>query len=236
MEKISAIIPVLNEQGILPKILTSLKSQEGVEVEIIVADANSKDNSVKIAESFGAKIIKGGLPSVGRNNGAKVSKNERLVFLDADVEFDNCFLSNCINYMDRKNISVAASKSRPLTKRLIEKFLFGAWDFYTSLTQFFYPHAAGYCIFSTKTVHEKINGFDERIRLGEDTNYVLRASKVAKFRVIPFKIGVSTRRAKKEGAVRFAYKLIACEMRRVFRGKEDTDNHFKYDYSHEEKS
>jgi len=82
---LSIIIPTLNEEKFLPHLLISLKEQTFKDFEIIVADNNSTDATRSIALKSGAKMVEGGLPARGRNNGAKVARGEWLLFLDADV-------------------------------------------------------------------------------------------------------------------------------------------------------
>ncbi len=72
---ISIIIPTLNEEKYLPKLLRSIKEQDfKEELEIIVADANSEDKTREIAKKFSCKIVEGGLPAKARNEGAKIAK------------------------------------------------------------------------------------------------------------------------------------------------------------------
>ena len=73
---LSIIIPTYNEEEYLPVLLDSIKSQSFDDYEIIVADANSTDKTREIAESYGCIVVAGGLPAVGRNNGAKIAKGE----------------------------------------------------------------------------------------------------------------------------------------------------------------
>src|SRR3989344_6976071 len=92
--KFSFIIPTLNEGEYLEECLKSIKSQNFNDYEIIIVDSYSKDNTVKIAKKYGAKVLyeskKG--PAVARNTGAKKAKGEILIFPDADVRFEKDFL------------------------------------------------------------------------------------------------------------------------------------------------
>ena len=71
---ISIIIPTLNEEAYLPKLLRSIHGQHFKDMEVIVADAGSKDKTVQIAKAHGCKITPGGLPGKGRNEGARLRK------------------------------------------------------------------------------------------------------------------------------------------------------------------
>ena len=77
----SIIIPTYNEEEYLPVLLESIKKQDFDDYEVIVADANSTDRTREIAEEYGCIVVDGGLPGVGRNNGARVAKGEYLLFL-----------------------------------------------------------------------------------------------------------------------------------------------------------
>ncbi|MCK5373227.1 MAG: glycosyltransferase, partial [Candidatus Aenigmarchaeota archaeon] len=55
--ELSIIIPTLNEEYYLPKLLESIKIQTYKDYEIIVSDSCSDDKTVDVAKSFGAKIV-----------------------------------------------------------------------------------------------------------------------------------------------------------------------------------
>ena len=82
-EKISVIIPTLNEAERLRKTLDSLR--DATNTEIIVADGGSQDNSRQIAEEYGAIFI---ATKPGRaaqlNSGAAQATGTILFFLHAD--------------------------------------------------------------------------------------------------------------------------------------------------------
>ena len=234
MHKLSVVIPVLNEEHNLEKLFAALKAQKEVELDLILADAGSTDKSLDIAKKYRAKVVKGGLPAVGRNNGIKSAKYDNIAFLDADVSFSNTFLRDCMNYMKKRNIKVAGALTNPDSKKIIDTIYFSTWNFWVWFTQYFFPHAAGYCIFTKKKVHDKLQGFDENIRLGEDSNYVLRASKIVKFRIIPHKITTSVRRLDTEGRFKLAMKMFLCLLYRII-GKEDHKNLFNYNFNNHNK-
>jgi 4,4'-diaponeurosporenoate glycosyltransferase len=89
---ISVIIPARNEERNLPILLQSLKSQLVPEDEVIVVDDHSDDNTRRVAENNGVKIIESGpTPEgwIGKTwacyQGAKIASRITVVFLDADT-------------------------------------------------------------------------------------------------------------------------------------------------------
>ena len=90
---VSIIIPTLNEEEYLPRLLQSIKEQKYKDYEIIVADAGSQDKTLEVAKKYGAVITGGGHPGKGRNEGVKVAHGNAFLFLDADVSLPKNFLS-----------------------------------------------------------------------------------------------------------------------------------------------
>ena len=89
---ISIIIPALNEENYLPRLLGSLEKQNLKDYEIILADAGSKDRTIEIAKKYGCKVVPGGLPAKGRNEGAKAARGDLFLFLDSDLVLPEGFL------------------------------------------------------------------------------------------------------------------------------------------------
>jgi len=230
--KLSIIIPVLNEAKSLPALLSSIKDQDFTDYEVIVADNNSTDETIKIAKEAGCKIVAGGMPAVGRNNGAKVAKGKYLLFLDADVILSGNFINDALAEMEYKEIKVATCSIIPISDKMIDAILHEVVNTYIFLTQYFYPHAPGFCILITKKLHEKINGFDESLKLAEDHDYVKRAENEGKFRLLQKpKIFVSIRRLKTDGRLNVSTKYLLCELYRMMLGEVKTDA-FKYKFGH----
>jgi len=216
---LSIIIPTLNEERYLPLLLSSLSSQTFQNFEIIVADANSLDKTREIAISAGCHVIKGGMPGKGRNNGAAFARGEWLLFLDADVILPPGFLKAVMNEIQEKELDVASCPIEPLNGSKVDKLLHGIVNLYFKATQTFWPHAPGFCIFVNKEIHNSINGFDEEIQLAEDHDYVLRASKIARFALLKnARIPVSVRRLEKDGRFNIGLKYFLAEAHLIFLG------------------
>jgi glycosyltransferase involved in cell wall biosynthesis len=97
--RISVIIPTLNEEQNLRFLLESLKAQEELPYEIIVADGGSSDRTLGIAATFGAKTLR--LPGLrefpSSNCGAELADGDILLFTGADVVLPRRVIKNIAN-------------------------------------------------------------------------------------------------------------------------------------------
>ena len=100
---VSVIMPTLNAERYLEKSLRSIVSQVGVnDIEILICDGGSKDNTLNIAKKYNCRILKNykKTSESGKNLGIKNSKYEIIAFFDSDnVIVDNHFYKalNAIN-------------------------------------------------------------------------------------------------------------------------------------------
>lgn len=219
--KISIVIPTYNEEKYLPVLLKSIRQQKFKDYEIIVADANSKDKTVEIAKRYNARIVNGGLPSVGRNNGAKAASGEIIFFLDADVKLvSNDFIKNVYNEMKERNLELATCEFVPMSNLFMDKLMHKFANTFIKLYHQSNPHAPGFCIFVSKSLFDKIKGFDESIRIAEDHDFVKRASKYKNLGILDSaKIQVSVRRMEKEGRFNLIGKYLQVNLYRAFKGE-----------------
>jgi glycosyltransferase involved in cell wall biosynthesis len=229
---LSVVIPTLNEEKYLPLLLGSLAEQTYRNFEVIVADAGSKDSTRDIASSAGCRVIQGGMPGKGRNEGARVANGEWLLFLDADVILQPHFLKALTDEVQAKRLDVASCAIEPLNGNKVDKALHGVVNVYFKATQKFWPHAPGFCILVKKEIHNKIKGFDEKIQFAEDHDYVRRAGRIARFAYIKkVKIPVSIRRLEKDGRFIIGLKYFLAEIHLIFIGPIKS-NIFNYKFGH----
>jgi len=233
---LSIVIPTKNEEKYLPALLESIKKQTFTNYEVIVADNNSKDKTRIIAKKFNCRLIKGGLPGKARNAGAKSAKGEIILFLDADTKLrSKNFLKNSITEFDKRNLDIAVPATYVRGGKL-DKIYYDFWNQLVKFFQYTTPFAGGWCIFIRKELHKKIGGFNEKIMLGEDSDYAKRASKEGKFRILKSsKIETSTRRLKKEGYLKVALQSIGAGIYWALEGKIDDKNKFNYKFDIYEK-
>ncbi|MAF43156.1 MAG: hypothetical protein CMI54_03165 [Parcubacteria group bacterium] len=212
---LSIIIPTLNEEKYLPGLLKSLKDQSFKDFEVIVSDAGSKDKTIEIAENYGSKVVSGGLPAKGRNEGVKAAKGNLLLFLDADINLPNKnFLRDALKEFNKKNLSIAScrlmpfGKSEVLSKKQLE-YLFEFTNYLMLMFEKTAPLGVGSMILIKKSIHNRIGGFNENVKLGEDHIYTKKAAKLAKFGILrSVRIGWSIRRFEQDKWIKPAFLYI----------------------------
>lgn len=96
---LSVIIPVFNEEKYLHYCLSSITNQTYKNIEIIVVDDGSKDQSRKIAKQYNASVYAQSHqgPASARNLGAKKSHGSILIFADADMRFPPTYMEKLID-------------------------------------------------------------------------------------------------------------------------------------------
>ena len=106
---VSVIIPCYNQGEFLEECLTSVISSSYKQIEVIVINDGSTDNSIEIISSLNAKYkftlidqINAG-PSVARNNGILASKGKYILPLDADDKIGETYIENAVNQLASNN-------------------------------------------------------------------------------------------------------------------------------------
>lgn len=210
MVKWSIIIPVLNEEKYLPKLLDSIKRQDFKDYEVIVVDSDSKDNTIKLAKEYGCRILKGkrGNPGTNRNIGAKAARGKNIIFFDADVILPERFLRENTKYFEKRKLDVAGCYAFPISKNPYDWSARSSLNAALFVMQYIRPCVEGFCMFARKKVHSNIM-FDEKITFAEDSEYFNRAyRKGCKTGFLKWPIWVSMRRFDKEGRINLSLKYI----------------------------
>jgi len=129
----SIVIRAYNEAQHLPRLLEGIRRQTVKNVEIILVDSGSTDDTVNIAESYDARIVR--IPSVeftfGRslNFGAQAAKCELVVIASAHVypvypDWLECLLRP----FDDENVALVYGKQRGMeTSKFSEHQIFQQW-------------------------------------------------------------------------------------------------------------
>lgn len=227
---ISIVIPALNEEKYLPRLLDSLAKQSFTHYELILADAASTDRTVELAQAYGCQVVAGGNPARGRNEGARHAKGEYVLFLDADVTVKETFLSQLIQRIRQRKLDVASGFVTPDSGKVLDRFLVTGSNWYGYVVQYTRPHGSGFYIFVRKSLHDMIGGFNEELFLAEDHDYLSRAARKGKFAYLTQpRVTFSVRRFDKEGRWALVWKYFILEIYRAFK-KEVKDKIVPYDF------
>lgn len=229
----SIIIPTYNEEEYLPVLLDSIKEQDFDDYEIIVADANSTDKTREIAKEYGCIVVDGGLPAVGRNNGAKIAKGDYLLFLDSDLQLTEDYLRDVLYEFRMERLGIAITQMKPMSNKVEDKLFHDFANYFMIGVEKIKPHGAGcYGIIARKELHDKCGGYDESLTFGEDTDYIERLAKKEPFKVLRnAKIGVSTRRLEEEG-IETLIKQYGRSTVNDFLGKRTNADELDYNFDH----
>lgn len=201
--KISIIIPTLNEAGTIGQLIPYLCDHSTAEqiAEIIVVDGGSTDGSQDIVKHFPKAVLlnseKGRAKQM--NVGAKAAQGNILYFLHADSfppkDFDQHILTEI-------NKGHAAGCFRM-------QFDSGHWWLRLAswLTQFSWRACRGgdQSQFITKTLFEEIGGFDESFVIYEDNMLINELFSRNQFVVINKKLKTSARLYRKHGVWKVQY-------------------------------
>lgn len=112
--KLSVVVPVYNTEKYLPQCLDSLINQTLREMEIILVNDGSTDNSRAICEAYAEKderirvftLTNGGV-SAARNFGLKQATAEVIGFVDSDDELDRNMFQGLLGIKERSNSQIA---------------------------------------------------------------------------------------------------------------------------------
>jgi len=239
MEGVSIVVITLNEERNLPRILGDLERQTAKNFEVLVVDSKSTDGTIEAARSFLNRVplriieMSDRGVSLGRNTGASLARYERLLFLDADTRLDSDFLEKAVEELEVRRLQIGGvymkhNDAPSLLAAGIRVFNAGIW-----MTQKVFPMAIGSCLFSTRTAHDEIGGFDESIVLCEDCDYVRRASKEDGFRfgMLRQNFYFHPRRFKRDGVLRTGCTYLRANLYRLFVG-ELYGNPYSYRFDH----
>ncbi|MEH2286069.1 TIGR04283 family arsenosugar biosynthesis glycosyltransferase [Nostoc sp.] len=192
--KISIIIPVINEAGNIKEAIAT--TQPSTNIEVIVVDGGSKDNTVKIAHSLGVKVISS---SPGRavqmNAGAVAASGEILLFLHADTRLPIGFDEMICMVVQQPGTVAGAFNLRIDASLLSLRWVELGVNLRSHFCQMPYGDQA---IFLTKVLFQQIGGFPE-LPIMEDFEFMRRLKAKGRITIISTPVVTSARRWLQKG-------------------------------------
>ena len=219
MNKISIVIPILNEEATICELLDHIIENSSKEhiAELIVVDGGSTDHSESIVKQFEQvtflKSEKGRAKQM--NMGAKNAKGNILYFLHADSFPPKHFDRLIINEVKNGNLAGCFKmkfNSEHWWLRL------ASW-----LTQFRWRACRGgdQSQFINKVLFESIGGFDERFVIYEDNDLITKLYAMDQFVVIQQWITTSARRYERNGIWKLQYHFWMIYIKKWFGASAD---------------
>lgn len=188
--KVSIIIPIYNTAKYLPDCLDSILTQTYQNLEIILIDDGSTDNSSKIADDYATKdsrikVVhqKNQGQSTARNHGLRLAAGDYISFIDSDDCIKSTFITDLLNaYTNNTSLSICGihykrlrqhsaedvyitplrpRRSKESLKTYILYLLATDGRLYSSVNKLYRAEFAKKC------------HFDEHLNFAEDTKFVL---------------------------------------------------------------
>lgn len=178
----SFIIPCKNQGDFLDKTLSALSKQLAhSEIEIIVIDNASEDDTVNIAKSHNAQLLSyhsDDNPFAARNLGIKSAKNDVIVLLDAKCIPNETYVPTLAQYLNDQTWDILGGEVVPVGIDKNSDFYSLAYSTLFLITDPSYfrgtPSAITGNMVVRKRAFKKIGLFKE-IRSGQDTAFVAAA-------------------------------------------------------------
>jgi len=196
--RISVIVPTLNEEEFLPHLLVDLMGQIGVDVEIIVADAGSVDQTRELAAMH--KLVDAPYPHRARqlNLGAQVATHNWLLFLHADSRLPtSTMLSAALKQLEGTERTaghfqlrfVGADQDHQGFQYLSRKTALNRANTTNGDQGFLVP----------RELYLELGGFDETLPFLEDQRFAEKLRRSARWVTLDGYLETSTRRFSVEG-------------------------------------
>jgi glycosyltransferase involved in cell wall biosynthesis len=167
---VSIVIPVFNGGDNFQRCMLSLEKFITSSTEIIVVVDGSTDESQKLAEEFGTRLVvfpTSGGPARARNYGARIAQGDIILFIDADVTISNDIASQIANiFNDQPDLAalIGSYDDKP-----------GASNFLSQYKNLFHHHIHqtasedaftfwGACGAVRRHIFMEMGGFDEAYR------------------------------------------------------------------------
>jgi glycosyltransferase involved in cell wall biosynthesis len=183
---------------------------------VLVADANSTDGTPEVVLGFrdhlNVSVIRGGMPSVGRNQGAALAETQYVLFLDADIELAHpSVIRRAVELAQHKQLHCVTTNIICSQGNWMDKLFYAGNDLFQHLSRLHHPFATGmFMLFDRKKFWE-LGGFHEQVAFAED--YLL-SQQVARSRFGIVRGGVysTNRRFKKMGHMRVGWLFLRTAM------------------------
>lgn len=205
----SVIIPTLNEEQYLPRLLENVRRQTFSGYEVIVVDGKSDDHTIAKAVEYKDRIPKLTIVtsdnqnvSFQRNIGAKKAKADYLVFFDADVQIPKNFFRKIHDNIRKHRYMFLCTYQSPDSENTKDWLIVTVGNISMEVGNLLdKPFVGGFNIILHKSVFQQIGGFDVKLTLSEDHDLAERCLKAGvRMKILHSpRLKMSLRRFRNEG-------------------------------------
>ncbi len=173
---LTIIVPAFNEADYLPATLDAievatahLRAHSGTEVETVVVDNNSTEETAAIARNQGATVVHEPVQGIARarNTGASHAQGDVLVFVDADVLMPPALLEAIHDAMSDPACIGGGMDVEYRPRRRSMRLYLRAWRVLARRMRL----VQGATQFCRRSVFEQVGGYDEQAWIGEDVDF-----------------------------------------------------------------
>ena len=183
---VSVIVTTRNSDRFINDCLISIKNQSYKDIEIIIVDNNSSDETLRIAKKYTEKIFtKGPERSAQRNLGFRKSLGKWFMYIDSDMILSENLIEACVLNCKKKKIEALYIKETILGNSFVCKVKRFERMFYEA-TLIDAPR------FFSRNIFQILKGFDEKeCPFGfEDWDINLRTSDLTKIELLKSKLHI----------------------------------------------
>lgn len=204
--QLSVVIPTINETESLPTLLEQLRKQQGITLEMIVADGGSSDDTQEISKHFGAKFM---VTETGRgqqmNQGAAFSSTPLILFLHADSALTSTTqLADAVNALQTTQHQLGHVRVAGHFRLRFQRTLPGhdlAYRFYEEKSALNRKECTNgdQGLLLARSFFQQLGGFDETLWFLEDQRLAETIRQQGYWITLPGELATSARRFEQEG-------------------------------------
>ena len=206
---LSVIIPAIDESVALPRLLEQLQRQQGIEMEIILADGGSRDSTRDIARALDVQVVESP-PGRGlqMNRAAAACAGEWLLFLHADSGLTHDLqLAQALEALQARAQVTGGHRTAGHFRLRFRRQRSGndlAYRYYEEKSALNRPECTngdqGFLL--PRRFFDELDGFDESLWFLEDQRLAETIRRRGEWVTLPGEIATSARRFEREGLLR----------------------------------
>jgi hypothetical protein len=195
---ISVIIPTLNEEKHIEKAIGNALSDE---VEIVVVDGGSSDNTVYLAEKAGVAVVRARKGRASQQNrGATMSSGRVLLFLHADTILPEGYVDHVYEALMDPVLWLGAFRFKTDLRSPAMQLIEWAANFRSSHLNLPFGDQA---FFMQKRIFEEMGGFSD-VSIAEDLYLARQIAKKGRVVTLLVPVITSARKWRSMGTLRFS--------------------------------